>query len=93
MQIKVYGYQKYNSELKDSGEQTRLLLFYCKDRDSFEDCLRESDVIPTKEERARIRKQLADTTHAKLMLKTDQPPVYKSYNIIYHLFNNCFIAA
>ena len=62
MQIKVYGYQKYNSELKDSGEQTRRPpLFYCKDRDSFEDCPRESDVIPTKEERARIRKQLADT--------------------------------
>ena len=64
---------------------------FCEDRDSFEDCLCENDAISTKEERARIRKQLADTTHAKLMLKTDQPPVYKSYNIIYHLFINCLI--
>ena len=34
--------QKYNSVLKDFREQTRwVCLFHCKDRDSFEDCLRE----------------------------------------------------
>ena len=39
--------QKYNSALKDLREQTRwVALFHCKDRDSFEDWLRENDVIP-----------------------------------------------
>ena len=39
--------QKYISVLKDLREQTRwVCLFHCKDRDSFEDCLRENDVIP-----------------------------------------------
>lgn len=41
--------QKYNSVLKDLREQTRwVALFHCKDRDSFEDCLRENDVIPSR---------------------------------------------
>ena len=35
--------QKYKSVLKDLREQTRqLALFHCKDRGSFEDCLREN---------------------------------------------------
>ena len=69
--------QKYNSVLKDLREQTRwLALFHCKDRDSFEDCLRENDVIPTKEERAQIKNQLAEKKHVKLILKTDQPTAY-----------------
>jgi GTPase SAR1 family protein len=43
--------QRYNAVLKDLREQTRwVALFHCKDRDSFEDCLRENDVIPTREE-------------------------------------------
>ena len=63
--------QKYNSVLKDLREQTRwVCLFHCKDRDTFEDCLRESDVIPSREQRALVRKQLAETKHAKLLLKT-----------------------
>ena len=38
--------QKYNSILKDLCEQTRwVCLFYCMDCYSFEDCLRENDVI------------------------------------------------
>ena len=42
--------KKYNSVLKDLREQTRwVALFHCKDRDSFEDCLRENDVISTRE--------------------------------------------
>lgn len=69
--------QKYNSVLKDLREQTRWVsLFHCKDRDSFEDCLRENDVIPTREERAQVRQQLADKKHTKLVLKTDQPAAY-----------------
>ena len=38
--------QKYNSVLNDLREQTRLVCFFhCKVRDSFEDCLRESDPL------------------------------------------------
>ena len=60
--------QKYNSVLKDLREQTRwVALFHCKDRDSFEDCLRENDVIPTREQRALVRQQLAERKHAKLL--------------------------
>ena len=45
--------QKYNAVLKDLSEQTRwVCLFHCKDHDSFEDRLRENDVIPTREQRA-----------------------------------------
>ena len=41
--------QKYNSASKDIREQIKwLCLFFTKDRDSFEDCLRENDVIPDK---------------------------------------------
>jgi len=68
--------QKYNSVLKDFREQTRwVAMFHCKDRDSFDECLRENDVIPA-EERAVVRQKLAQTKHAKLLLKTDQPVEY-----------------
>lgn len=68
--------QKYNSVLKDLREQTRwVALFHCKDRDSFEECLRENDVMPA-EDRASVRRQLAQTKHAKVILKTDQPTCY-----------------
>ena len=64
--------QKHNSVLKDLREQTRWVCFFfhSKDRDSFEDRLRENDVIPSREQRALVRKQLAETKHAKLLLKT-----------------------
>ena len=69
--------QKYNSVLKDLREQTRwVCLLHCKDRDYFEDCLRDNDVIPSREQRALVRQQLAETKHAKLLLKTDQPVGY-----------------
>ena len=69
--------QKYNAVLKDLREQTRwVCLFHCKDRDSFEDCLRENDLIPTREQRAYVRQQLAERKHAKLLLKSDQPAAY-----------------
>ena len=74
--------QKYNSVQKDLREQTRwICLFDCKDRDSFEDCLRENDVIPSREQRALVRKQLAETKHAKLLLKTDQPVYFSNSNV------------
>ena len=70
--------QKYNAVLKDLREQTRwVALFHCKDRDSFEDCLRENDVIPKREERAAVGQLLSETKHAKLLLKTDQPAAYQ----------------
>ena len=69
--------QTYNSVLKDLREETRwVCLFHCKDCDSFEDCLRENDVIPSREQRALVRQQLAETNHAKLLLRTDQPVCY-----------------
>ena len=42
------GYsQRYISVLKDLREQTKwVCMFYTKDRDSFDNCLRENDVIP-----------------------------------------------
>ena len=52
-------------------------LFHCKDRNSFEVCLCENDVIPSREQRALVRKELAETNHAKLLLKTDQPVCIK----------------
>ena len=69
--------QKYNAVLKDLREQTRwVCLFHCKNRDSFEDCLRDDDVIPTREQRALVRQQLAERKDAKLLLKSDQPAAY-----------------
>ncbi|CAC5409062.1 unnamed protein product [Mytilus coruscus] len=66
--------QRYNSVLKDLREQTKwLCMFYTKDRDSFDNCLRENDVIPTLEEMQRIKEELKKKKHRKLILKTDQP--------------------
>ena len=70
--------QRYNAVLKDLREQTRwTALFHCKDRDSFEECLRENDVIPDREERQAVRRLLAEKRHSKLLLKTDQPAAYR----------------
>ena len=70
--------QKYNSVLKDLREQTRwVALFHCKDQDSFEDCLRENDVIPSRDERAEVRQLLSETKHSLVILKTDQPTAYQ----------------
>ena len=69
--------QRYNSVLKDLREQTKwLCMFHTKDRDSFENCLRENDVIPTLEERQRIKEEIKKKKHRKLILKTDQPTDY-----------------
>ena len=49
--------QKYNSVSKDGREQIKwLCLFFTKDRDSFEDCLRENDAVPDQNERDRLKR-------------------------------------
>ena len=70
--------QKYNSVLKDLREQTRwTAIFHCKDRESFEDCLKENDIIRCKYDRICIREKLSKIKHSKLILKTDQPTEFK----------------
>jgi len=70
--------QKYNAVLKDFREQVKwLALFYCKDRDSYDDCLRENDVIESKGKREEIKNKLKKIKHSKLILKTEQPTNYK----------------
>ena len=70
--------QKYNAVLKDFREQVKwVALFFCKDRDSYDDCLRENDVIESKEKRNEVKNKLKKTKHSKLILKTEQPVDYK----------------
>ena len=69
--------QKYSSISKDVRGQIKwLCLFFTKDRNSFEDCLRENDVIPDKNERDRLKKFLQDRPYSKLILKCCQPTDY-----------------
>ena len=69
--------QKYNSVSKDVREQIKCLcLFFTKDRDSFEDCLRENNVIPNKNERDGLKKYLQDRPYSKLIQKCYQPTGY-----------------
>ena len=69
--------QKYNSVSKDVHEQFKwLCLFFTKDWDSFEECLRENDVVPDKNERSRLKKCLQDRPYSKLILKCYQPTGY-----------------
>ena len=66
--------QKYNSISKDVREQIKwLCLFFTKDWDSFEDCLREND---DKNESDRLKKCLQDRSNSKLILKCYQPTDY-----------------
>ena len=65
--------QKY----KNVREQIKwLCLFFTKDRDSFEDCLRENDVIPYKSKKDRLKRCLQDGPYSKLILKCYQPTGY-----------------
>ena len=59
--------QKYNSVSKDVREQIKW---------SFEDCLKENDVTPDKNERNRLKKFLQDRPYSKLILKCYQPIGY-----------------
>ena len=69
--------QKYISRSKEVREQLKWLwLFFTKDRDSFEDCLKENDTVPEKNERDRLKKCLQDNPCSKLILKCYQPTGY-----------------
>ena len=69
--------QGYNSVLKDLREQTKwVCMFYTKDSDSFDCCLRENDVIADPPERTSIRRELSKHKHSKLILRTDQSTDY-----------------
>ena len=69
--------QKYNSVSKDIREQIKwLCLFFTKDCDSFEDCLRENYVIANKNDRDRLKKCLQDRLYSKLIPKCYQPTYY-----------------
>ena len=66
--------QKYKNVLKDLRSQAKwLALFYCKDRDSFEEALRENDVIDDDVVRKNVKSNLKRNKYHKLILKTDQP--------------------
>jgi hypothetical protein len=70
--------QKYNSILTDFREQIKwMALFYCKDRDSFSQALKENDVIPTQEARNTMRDKLAENKYSKLILIAEQPTSYE----------------
>ena len=72
--------QKYNATLTDVRQQIKwLALFYCKDRNGFEEALRENDVVPSLEERREMRQLLSKYKHSKLILINEQP-------MSYHLF-------
>ena len=53
-----------------------LYVFFTKDRDSFEHCLRENDVVPADERQKMKKKELSKVKHRKLILKTYQPTGY-----------------
>ncbi|CAC5403289.1 unnamed protein product [Mytilus coruscus] len=79
--------QRYNSVLKDLREQTKwLCMFYTKDRDSFDNCLRENDVIPTLEERQRIKEELKKRNIKNLIYKNVNTKDGKKQiaNMLYH---------
>ena len=61
--------------IQDVREQIKWL-FFTKDRDSFEVCLRENDVVPDKNERDRLKTCLQGRPYSKLILKCYQPTGY-----------------
>ena len=70
--------QKYNSVLTDFREQIKwMALFYCKDRDSFNEALQENNVIPSLEKRKEMCTLLAKHKHSKLILITEQPTSFR----------------
>ena len=62
-------------ESVSEGFLTYSCMFYTKNRDSFEYCLRQNDVVPL-EEKQKIKEELSKVKHRKLILKTDQPTRY-----------------
>ena len=55
----------------------------------FEDCLRENNVIPPREERAAVKAFLSESKRAKLVLKTYQPAAYQMLSIAYQVLTMC----
>ena len=69
--------QKYNSVLKDYRENTAwVAMFYCKDKNSFEQCLDENDVVPG-EKRQEIKNILRRKKYSKLVIRTEPPVSYE----------------
>ena len=86
--------QKYNSVSKDVREQIKwLCLFFTKDWDSFEDCLRENDVIPEKNERDRLKKCLQDRPYSKLILKCYQPTGFHCFKFVTICYSGSYISS
>jgi hypothetical protein len=68
--------QKLHSINKDFRENCRwCVVFWTKDRDSFQDCLRENDIVPH-EEINKIKETLKSKKHSKLVLILEQPTSY-----------------
>ena len=79
MQSNLSGFSRRSTTLSSKTCASRRAGFTCfsaRTAIPFEDCLRENDVIRSREQRALVRQQLAETKHAKLLLKTDQPVCY-----------------
>lgn len=69
--------QQYNCVAWEVREQTTWKnMFHGKDRDTFEDVCRENDVIPSHEKQAELKRLLASTKHARLILNTDKLVVH-----------------
>ena len=47
-----------------------------KDRDAFDECMRENDVIENDQEKQMIKQKLKSQKFCKLVLKTDNPTQY-----------------
>ena len=82
--------QKYNSVSKDIRQQIKwLCLFFTKGRDSFEDCLKENNVVSDKDKRNRLKKCLQDRPYSKLILKCYQPTGYHLLSLVIQLATIC----
>jgi len=69
--------QKWNSVCTDVRENTQwVAAFACKDRDSFEEVLRDNDVVPPSE-KAGVKEMLAKHPHARLLIRTAWPECYQ----------------
>jgi hypothetical protein len=70
--------QKYNAVSTDVHENTQwAATFACKDRDSFEEILRDNYLVQSSSEERELRQILASKQHAKLVLRTAYPQCYQ----------------
>ena len=77
--------QKYNLVLKDYRENTAwIVLFYCKDKNLFDQALDENNVVPD-EKRELVKRHLRNVKFSKLVINTE-PPV--CYNLLKSLLYN-----